>query len=64
MKFLSLIFIYFISLQAQAHQDHYLGDGLMHNLVHAILTFLLIAVAVTGVKWLSKKIQQSQALKK
>jgi len=47
--------MFIFSLKAQAHEDPFLGQSLAHDVVHAVLFFLLIAVAVTGIKWLTKK---------
>jgi hypothetical protein len=55
MKFLTYLCAFIFSFQAQAHDDHFLGEGFAHNLVHVILLFLLIAVVVTGVKWFRKR---------
>lgn len=55
MKFSTSIFMFIFSLKAQAHEDPFLGQSLAHDVVHAVLFFLLIAVAVTGIKWLTKK---------
>lgn len=55
MKFITYLIAFMFSMQAQAHDDHFLGDGLIHNLVHVILFALLVAVCVTGFKWLRRK---------
>ncbi|WP_440876781.1 hypothetical protein [Thalassotalea sp. PLHSN55] len=44
MKFITIIFTLLFSFSAMAHDDHYLGDGMLHNIVHACL-FCLAAIA-------------------
>lgn len=58
MRFLTYILTFIFSLQAQAHDDHFLGDGIAHDIVHTVLLFLLIAVVAMGCKWLKKKSKQ------
>jgi hypothetical protein len=57
MKFLTYILALVFSVQAQAHNDHFLGEGIAHDVIHTALFFLLVAVTVTGFKWLRKKIK-------
>ena len=57
MKFLTYILAFFFSIQAQAHNDHFLGEGIAHDIVHTVLFFLLITVTIMGFKWLIKKIK-------
>lgn len=55
MKFITYLIAFMFSMQAHAHDDHFLGEGFTHELVHAILFFLVAAVVVTGVKWFRKR---------
>ena len=57
MKFITYIIALMFSIQAHAHQDHLLGEGFAHDLMHAVLFFLLVGVTVTGFNWLRKKIK-------
>jgi DMSO/TMAO reductase YedYZ heme-binding membrane subunit len=59
MKFLTYILAFIFSVQAQAHNDHFLGEGIAHDVIHTVLFFLLVAIAVTGFKWMRKKIKAS-----
>jgi hypothetical protein len=59
MKFLTYILAFIFSVKAQAHNDHLLGEGIAHDVIHTVLFFLLVAVTVTGFKWLRKKIKSS-----
>ena len=59
MKFLIYILAFIFSVQAQAHNDHFLGEGIAHDVIHTILFFLLIGVSVTVLKWLRKKTKVS-----
>lgn len=62
MKYLTLIIVLLLSFQAPAHDDHLLGDGVVHNLVHAVLLLLVVAVVVTGFKWLKAKSKQAKKM--
>jgi hypothetical protein len=55
MKYITYILAFLFSFQAQAHEDHFLGEGFTHELVHAILFFLIAAVVVTAIKWFRAK---------
>jgi hypothetical protein len=59
MKFLTYCLAFIFSFQAQAHNDHFLGEGIAHDIVHTVLFFLLVAITITGFKWLIKKIKVS-----
>jgi putative effector of murein hydrolase LrgA (UPF0299 family) len=59
MKFLIYILAFIFSVQVQAHNDHFLGEGIAHELIHTILLFLLLAIGVTAFKWLRKKMKVS-----
>jgi len=59
MKFLIYILAFIFSVQVQAHNDHFLGEGIAHDVIHTILLFLLVAISVTAFKWLRKKMKVS-----
>tara|TARA_R110000744_G_scaffold71508_1_gene144090 strand:- start:716 stop:913 length:198 start_codon:yes stop_codon:yes gene_type:complete len=58
MKFLTYILTFIFSFQAQAHDDHFLGEGIAHEVIHIVLLFLLVAVVATGFKWFKNKSKQ------
>jgi hypothetical protein len=60
MKFLIYILAFIFSVQVQAHNDHFLGEGIAHDVIHTILFFLLAAITGIGFKWLRKKIKNKK----
>jgi membrane protein DedA with SNARE-associated domain len=50
-----VLFFSFLSAPAFAHEDHFLGDGLLHSFYHIIFIGLCVLVVIKAYKWISVK---------
>ena len=55
MKTLTIWFCILFSQMAFAHEDHFLGDGALHNLFHAFAIIIAVAAFFKGVAWYRSK---------
>ncbi|ALO44452.1 hypothetical protein PP2015_3984 [Pseudoalteromonas phenolica] len=51
MKTLFFIFTLLFTNLTIAHEDHFLGDGILHRLFHILFVTILIAVIVKAVRY-------------
>lgn len=61
MKYYSRLIITLLSMfssAAFAHEDHLLGDGLLHAIYHVVFWGLCIAVAYKAYKWFAIRKKQ------
>lgn len=58
MKQFNFLFVCMFANSAMAHEDHALGEGITHNLFHAIFLFIAVAVVFKGISWLRSRNQK------
>lgn len=60
MKTIFLTLMLLMCSVALAHEDHGLGDGILHQLYHALFWILFISVVFKAVSWLISKKDKSK----
>jgi hypothetical protein len=56
MRLLMLLICSLFTVSALAHEDHILGEGLVHSLFHALLFVIGVAVVVKSIMYFRRKI--------
>ncbi len=55
MKILSILFTLFFAGQALAHEDHFLGNGILHYAYHIVFTVLFFALLYKAFNYVKAK---------